>query len=102
MEKNDSLHGYVRKHSYVTYTLCILLVCYVVYRIYKRCRSNNCCGKLCIRVEQNVQPRLEISIRNENEYLRPAILLRATTPIPSVSFDRNAEQITTSFLKKED
>jgi hypothetical protein len=62
MEKNDRLHGYVRKHSYIIYTLCILLVCYIAYRIYKRCRSNNCCGKLCIRVEQNVQLRLEISI----------------------------------------
>jgi hypothetical protein len=82
LEHRNATKVNVRNFSFFAYILSFLTVCYVAYKIYKKFRRNSCCGRLCIKVEQTVQPKLELTIRENRG---------RSDYVPSVSFNTSSD-----------
>jgi Baculovirus F protein len=96
LEHKTKTQTFMRNSSVLAYTLVFFVVAFISYKVYKKCRkSHPCCERLCIKVEQNSQPKLELSIREERN-----VSTRASREvIPSVNFNRS-EGVNISSLRK--
>jgi len=54
VEKQGKTDSYLRKFSFFTYSICIIIVLYIAYKIYKFSRTRCNCRPLCVKLEQSL------------------------------------------------